>query len=78
MKKKYHHRLGTGGYATAMPKWDKKEEEMLAKGIIPEPIHEEWELRAINFSLCMGMSMTMRQGTLFAVTGDMAESGERN
>ena len=41
-KKKYHHPLGTGGYATAMPKWDKKEEELLAKGIIPEPIREEF------------------------------------
>ena len=28
-KKKYHHHLGTGGYAAAMPKWDKKEAELI-------------------------------------------------
>jgi hypothetical protein len=32
-KKKYHHKLGPGGYETAIPKWDKQEQEMLAKGI---------------------------------------------
>ena len=47
-KKKYHHKLGPGGYETAMPKWDKKEQELLAKGIQPEPLREEWETRARN------------------------------
>jgi hypothetical protein len=37
-KKKYHHTLGPGGYETAIPKWDKQEQEMIAKGITPEPI----------------------------------------
>ena len=49
--KKYHHRLETGGYVTAMPKWDKTVAALLAKGIIPEPIHDEWELRARKFVL---------------------------
>jgi hypothetical protein len=31
-KKKYHHKLGPGAYETAIPKWDKKEQEMIAKG----------------------------------------------
>ena len=29
-KKQQFHRLGPGGYAVAMPKWDKSEQEMLA------------------------------------------------
>ena len=40
-QKKYHHNLGPAGYAGAMPKWDKKEAELQAKGIIPEPIRKE-------------------------------------
>jgi hypothetical protein len=47
-KKKYHHTLGPGGYETAILKWDKKEQKMIAKGITPEPIRDEWELRARN------------------------------
>jgi hypothetical protein len=31
--KKYHHHLGTCGYRTAMPKWDKADTEMRAAGI---------------------------------------------
>jgi hypothetical protein len=46
-KKKYHT-LGPGGYETAIPKWDKKEQEMIAKGITPEPIRDECEMRARN------------------------------
>jgi hypothetical protein len=31
-KKRYHHHLGSGGYRSAIPKWDKMEAEMIAKG----------------------------------------------
>jgi hypothetical protein len=55
-KKKYHHTLGPGGYETAIPKWDKKEQELIAKGITPEPICDEWELRASNWFLAHGGS----------------------
>ena len=41
--KKYHHNMGLGGYKVAIPKWDKKEQELIARGITPEPIREEWE-----------------------------------
>ena len=34
-KKTQFHRLGPGGYAVAMPKWDKSEEEMLDAGVTP-------------------------------------------
>ena len=35
-KKEYHHRLGTGGYKTAIPKWLAFEAELIAKGITPQ------------------------------------------
>ena len=35
-KKTYHHRLGTGGYKTAVPKWEAFEAELLANGITPQ------------------------------------------
>ena len=36
-KKKYHHNMGPGGYAFGMPKWEKLEADLLAKGITHEP-----------------------------------------
>ena len=30
-KKKYHHKLGPGGYETAVPKWDRSEERRVGK-----------------------------------------------
>ena len=34
-KKTQFHRLGPGGYAVAMPKWDKSEQEMEDAGVTP-------------------------------------------
>ena len=34
-KKTQFHRLGLGGYAVAMPKWDKSEQEMEDAGVTP-------------------------------------------
>jgi hypothetical protein len=34
-KKIYHHKLGTGGYKTGMPKWDLAEAGICAEGITP-------------------------------------------
>jgi hypothetical protein len=33
-KGEYNHRLGQGGYAVAIPKWWKMEQDLIAKGII--------------------------------------------
>jgi hypothetical protein len=66
-KKKYHNTLGPGGYDTAIPKWDKKEQEMIAKGITPEPIRDEWEMRARNWFLAHG-------GSYDKITGDLIYS----
>jgi hypothetical protein len=38
-KKKYHHTLGQGGYEAAIPKWEKMEQELLAKGLTPATIN---------------------------------------
>jgi hypothetical protein len=66
-KKKYHHTLGSRGYETAIPKWDKKEQEMIAKGITPEPILDEWEMRETNWFLAHG-------GSYDELTGDLIYS----
>ncbi|KAI5022212.1 hypothetical protein ZWY2020_058942 [Hordeum vulgare] len=66
-KKKYHHKSG-GGYETAIPKWDKKEQDLLDKGIVPEPLRDEWELRARNWFLAHGGSYDEKKGTSSAVT----------
>jgi hypothetical protein len=47
-----------------MPKWDKQEQEMLSKGIQPEPLHDEWELRARNWFLTHGGSYDEQTGDL--------------
>jgi len=31
-KKKYHHHLGSGGYMSVIPKWERMEREMMARG----------------------------------------------
>jgi len=43
-QKQYHHHLGSGGYKTAIPKWQKLEQEILGRGIEPESMH--WPERA--------------------------------
>jgi hypothetical protein len=35
----YNHRLGRGGYAVAIPKWRKMEQDLIAKGIISAVFH---------------------------------------
>ena len=34
-KKKYHHKLGTDGYKSAVPKWEAMEADLRARGITP-------------------------------------------
>ena len=34
-KKKHFHHLGQGGYASAIPKWQKMEDDLVARGIVP-------------------------------------------
>jgi hypothetical protein len=57
------------GYETAIPKWDKKEQEIIAKGITPEPIRDEWEMRARNWFLAHGGSYDELTGDLICSDG---------
>ena len=34
-KKIHFHHLGQGGYSTAIPKWQKMEDDLVARGIVP-------------------------------------------
>lgn len=43
-QKKYHHTLGSGGYASALPKWDKRESDLINRGIRPESV--DWPDRS--------------------------------
>jgi hypothetical protein len=43
-KKKYHHTMGQGGYKSFKPKWKKIEDDLIAKGIIPETL--KWNDRS--------------------------------
>jgi len=38
-QKQYHHHLGSCGYRTTIPKWQKLEQEILDRGIKPESLH---------------------------------------
>ena len=54
--KVYHHGMGSGGYATAIPKWEKMKADILAKGITPESLN--WPKRAKNWFSLMGEDWT--------------------
>ena len=54
---------------TAMPKWDKIEATLLAKGVVPEPIRENWEVRARNFFLAHGSEYDQETGDLIYSDG---------
>lgn len=60
-KKVHHHTLGTGGYLTAVPKWDKQDADLLAKGKVPGTY--EWPGRSRNwFRAHGGGGWTQKQG----------------
>ena len=51
-KKKYHHKLGGGGYVSAEPKWDLIEAAMREKGITQ--VTDDWPRRVRNWMLAHG------------------------
>jgi len=61
-KKKYHHKLGPGGYGSAEPKWAKAEAELRKKGVTPST--EAWPTRARNWLLGHGAKYDMETGEL--------------
>jgi phage/plasmid-associated DNA primase len=63
-EKEYHHHTGRGCYQKAMPKWDEQEAEMQRNGITPEPIRENWDLRARYWFLAHGCEHDVRTRNL--------------
>ena len=63
-QKQYHHRMGLGGYRSAIPKWQNLEAEITAKGIIPETIDKNQPQRAKNWFYAHGGSLDPDTGKL--------------
>jgi hypothetical protein len=38
-KKQYHHHTGSGGYLKARPLWDKAENDLIAKNVVPQTLN---------------------------------------
>ena len=55
--------MGFGGYATAIPKWEKMEVDILAKGITPESLN--WPKRAKNWFFAHGGRLDLETGNWF-------------
>jgi len=64
-KKKYHHKLGTGGYKSAIPKWDALENKMLAEGITP--VTFKWPKRCRNWFFAHGGKLDPATGKIIAL-----------
>ena len=63
-KKKYFHRLGSGGYKTAVPKWESYENELRQKGITPET--DDWPDRSKLWLFAHGAVLDMETGRIVA------------
>lgn len=62
-KKKYFHRLGPGGYKTKIPKWEKREAELIAKDVVPETYN--WPERSKHWFYAHGGSLDDNGTALF-------------
>jgi hypothetical protein len=65
-KRREFHKLGSGGYKVAMPKWDKMEHDCIAHGLIPATI--DWTEPARTYYYPHGGMINLEDGTL--VPGD--------
>jgi hypothetical protein len=61
-KKNYHHTLGQGGYKLAIPKWQKMEQDLMAKGIRPTTI--DWPKRSRTWYYAHCGSLNLEDGNL--------------
>ena len=55
VKKKHHHRTGSGGYLKARPLWDKAENDLIAKGVEPETLN--WTDRCRTWFFGVGRTL---------------------
>ena len=63
-KKKYHHHLGSGGYKTALPKWEAYENELRQKGIRPQT--DDWPDRSKFWLFAHGAGLDPKTGRIVA------------
>jgi hypothetical protein len=63
-KKKYFHRLGSGGYKTAVPKWEAYENELRQKGITPQT--DDWPDRSKFWLFAHGAVLHPETGLIVA------------
>ena len=57
-KKIYHHTMGQAGYKGSLPKWEKIENDLIAKDIIPETFY--WDSRTRNWFFGHGVCWTQK------------------
>ena len=63
-KKKYYHHLGSGGYKTALPKWEAYENELRKKGITPQT--DDWPDRSKFWLFAHGAVLDPDTGLIVA------------
>ena len=63
-KKKYYHRLGSGGYKTAIPKWQAFEAQLMDAGIIPQTW--DWPNRSKFWLFAHGAGLDPKTGQIVA------------
>jgi len=73
-KKKHFHHLGQGGYKAAIPKWQKMEEDLIARGILPAT--SNWPLRAKYYFYAHGGTLNMEDG-LFVTSDAIREAANK-
>ena len=59
-KKELHHRTGSGGYLKARPLWEKAENDLLDKGVVPETLN--WPDRSRTWFFGVGGSLDPETG----------------
>jgi hypothetical protein len=59
-KKAYHHKTGSGGYRTTIPKWEKMEQDLVAKGVNLFSLN--WLERSKNWFFVHGGSLDTESG----------------
>ena len=73
-KKKHFHHLGQGGYKAAIPKWQKMEEDLIARGIVLATFN--WPLRAKYYIYAHGGTLNMEDGS-FVTSDAIREAANR-
>jgi hypothetical protein len=54
--------MGSGGYPTAIPKWEKAEQELIDRGLVPESL--DWPERAKHWFFIHGGRLDLDTGNV--------------